>query len=648
MKRKSFFRKFLACAAGTATMISCIAAGTVANVPITAAADSNYAEALKLSLYFYDANQCGSEVEDNPLTWRSNCHTYDGEADLNSAVGLSSSAKSFIMNANGGSSKVDVSGGYHDAGDHIKFTKTMGFSMTSLAWSYFSYPQAYESTGSKEHLMYILKNNADYFMKVTYLDGNDVVAYCYQVASEGEDHSNWAPPEDQKMNRTTYWAEPSHPDGCSAGLMSSCLSATSLVFKDAAPDYAAECLKYAKALEAFANKYPQPAIDGYGGMYQNSNDSNDERAFAELWRVLAENNGKLPASYNPTYKRTGNGCYNNSIYDYDKYTWDKLWSGYAALLTECGYDTNTYIEEMKFEINNQGGLSSSSYNGNGWGASRYNCSLQMLATHIGKAANDNSYYEAAKYQMDYLLGNNPTGYSFIVGYGNKWPTHIHHRAANPGEGDPEKNTEAKHTLYGALIGGPDSSGNYQDHENSYQFTEPALDYNGCFALAIAPLVEKYGGDVSVADSVIKNASEIDENFNFNIWGGNPEPTEPTTEPTEPVTEPTTEPITEPATDPTEPVTDPPTDPTEPVTDPDLPVASRYGDVDCDGEISVNDIVALNMYLLDTNANIPNISQQGFANADVEKDGKIDLSDCAKLVNYLAEMIPESELGKASN
>ncbi len=59
MKRKSFFRKFLACAAGTATMISCIAAGTVANVPITAAADSNYAEALKLSLYFYDANQCG-------------------------------------------------------------------------------------------------------------------------------------------------------------------------------------------------------------------------------------------------------------------------------------------------------------------------------------------------------------------------------------------------------------------------------------------------------------------------------------------------------------------------------------------------------------------------------------------------------------
>ena len=85
-----------------------------------------------------------------------------------------------------------------------------------------------------------------------------------------------------------------------------------------------------------------------------------------------------------------------------------------------------------------------------------------------------------------------------------------------------------------------------------------------------------------------------------------------------------------------------------MTDPNLPEASRYGDVDCDGGISVNDIVALNMYLLDTNANTPNVSQQGLANADVEKDGRIDLSDSAKLVNYLAEMIPESELGKANN
>lgn len=37
------------------------------------------------------------------------------------------------MNQNGGSDKVDVSGGYHDAGDHIKFSMTMGFSCCKLS-----------------------------------------------------------------------------------------------------------------------------------------------------------------------------------------------------------------------------------------------------------------------------------------------------------------------------------------------------------------------------------------------------------------------------------------------------------------------------------------------------------------------------------
>lgn len=43
-----------------------------------------YGDALKLSLYFFDANQCGAD--DNVLTWRGKCHTYDAEASLSSAV----------------------------------------------------------------------------------------------------------------------------------------------------------------------------------------------------------------------------------------------------------------------------------------------------------------------------------------------------------------------------------------------------------------------------------------------------------------------------------------------------------------------------------------------------------------------------------
>ena len=148
MKKNNAARKMLAAFISAATLFSCTAASTLISSTVTAEDGYDYAKALELSLYFYDANQCGSEVSDNPLTWRDDCHVYDSEASLNSAVGLSSSSKSFIMNQNGGSDKVDVSGGYHDAGDHIKFSMTMGFSCASLAWSYYTYPESYIDTGS--------------------------------------------------------------------------------------------------------------------------------------------------------------------------------------------------------------------------------------------------------------------------------------------------------------------------------------------------------------------------------------------------------------------------------------------------------------------------------------------------------------------
>lgn len=94
---------------------------------------------------------------------------------------------------------------------------------------------------------------------------------------------------------------------------------------------------------------------------------------------------------------------------------------------------------------------------------------------------------------------------------------------------------------------------------------------------------------------------------------------------------------------TEPETTEPSDekPTE-----SLGEATKYGDVDCNGTIEINDVVVLNMYLLDTSANTPEITAQGLANADVEKDSIINLVDSGKLINYLAESIDESELGKA--
>ena len=184
--------------------------------------------------------------------------------------------------------------------------------------------------------------------------------------------------------------------------------------------------------------------------------------------------------------------------------------------------------ELQTEIDKQGGLRVGTYNGDGWGAARYNCALQMSGYAVANGDASNQYATAGKWQMDYILGENPTGYSFLIGYGNKWPTHYHHRAANPGNGDPSQNPEAKYTLYGALVGGIDASGNYQDMTDKYQYTEPALDYNGCFVLACAGLAGLYGGLDAGAKNIVSNASEIKKGYSFG-GGETVIPTQPETE-----------------------------------------------------------------------------------------------------------------------
>lgn len=513
--------------------------GTVSAVSgMTASAQPSagtYGDALKLSLYFFDANQCGAD--DNVLTWRGKCHTYDAEASLSSAKGLSSSSVAAIKAANGGLDTVDVSGGYHDAGDHLKFSNTMGYSCTNLAWSYFENPDSYKETGSEDHLLYILKKMCDYFMKVTYLDDSgNVIAFCYMVGDD-QDHNIWTAPEVQTQNRPTYWADASNPSVDASGHMAAALAATSLAFRDKNADYADACLKYANALEKFTEKYPKATYEGIGSYYSCGN-IEDKVAWSDLWCAIANNNGKLPDSYQAQYTPS-NGVYNGSIYDYWVYSWDKVWGGYSALLYSM--DPTKYSahgSELVFDMDQLVGNKNQAYYpvGGGWGASRYNCAWQMYAlTYAKYTSGQDKYNEYAQGQMDYLLGNNPANRSYLIGFGDSYPQHIHHRAANP-----DKDT-AKYTLYGTLVGGPtDANGSYDDNTDSYSCTEPALDYNGCFALAIAGLYAVYGGSTTAADNAIASASEINGDYVFSYGGSEtPQPGTTTTEQTTTTTEETT-------------------------------------------------------------------------------------------------------------
>lgn len=501
MKNLAKLSKKLTAAAASAVMAL---TSTASIQPVTsAAADNNYYEALAMSLYMYDANACGSGITDGPLTWRGDCHTYDAEASVGD---LGGSEKSIVDPD--GDGKVDVSGGFHDAGDHIKFNLTIGFGINSLALSDYLNPDVYEKAGCKDHLIYELKWGADYLMKTTFLDGSgNVAAVAHVVANGGEDHAIWSSPEVQTYKRPIYWLTAGKNNSAVCCEMAAGLAGTAYVLKDTEPGYAEKCIKYAKALLAFGQKNVGNEGGGLADFYGTEAQYQDEEAMAQAWLWLCKAGDK------PT-RVPKNKDYGNSQYDGWVYCWNKVWQGYSALMYKATGE-QAFADELKVELESQGDLKVGTYNADGWGASRYNCAKQMDAIALANGDKDADYAKAAKYQMDHILGDNSLGYSFLLGYGDKWPVHIHHRAANPGSdaNGASSNPSAKYTAYGLLVGGDDKSG-YQDQTDKYQYTEGALDYNGCFAIACAGIANLYGGDATAMPALAKKAAEINENFKF--------------------------------------------------------------------------------------------------------------------------------------
>ena len=608
MQKKSWKAKAIALFSACSILTGMGTAGMTAN-----AESPDYGDALKMALYFYDANECGAEVDNNPLTWRGNCHTYDDSANLSSATGLGEAEKQVIRSQNGGKDIVDLTGGYHDAGDHIKSTMTMGFSGTSLAWSMYSHPEVFEQTDTTNHALDILHTMTEYFMKVTYLnDDSSVSSFCYLVGDQADHDTTWTSPEKQNYERKTYWATASHPSADAAGEMAACLASASVQFRKAGEsDYADKCLKYAKALYEFAKQHPSAASDGIGSFY-GSGSQQDDIAWADLWIHVAEES----ISTYQAITVSGDAYQTPAGTEYDGwiYSWDKVWGGYSALLAELGNSEHLQKTQQNANLiqNPQAGKYYFPKGGTEWGSSRYNCAWQMYAEKYGEKSGQTQYFDWAKTQMDYLLGQNPSGRSYLLGYTDNYPKNVHHRAANPNKNGME------HILYGALVGGEtDQNGSYNDVWDSYSCTEPALDYEGCLILSLTELCAYYGTDGGTGtDSIIQSAPEIDGTHTFGTWLNNaPEPvTEPTdeTETTEIETE-TEETTEESVTETTE-----------------IEPEPLYGDVNLDGSINVTDVIMMQKYLHGQQK----ISYDSFMISDMNQDGNVNIYDLVLLKKTL--------------
>jgi endoglucanase len=120
-----------------------------------------------------------------------------------------------------------------------------------------------------------------------------------------------------------------------------------------------------------------------------------------------------------------------------------------------------------------------------WGSNAVaaNQSILLIITH--RLTRDKKYLDHALSNLDYLLGRNATGYSFVTGYGDKTPMHIHHRPSEadgivdpvPGllAGGPNPGMQDK-CKYPSSV--PDEA--YIDDVCSYASNEVAINWNAPF------------------------------------------------------------------------------------------------------------------------------------------------------------------------
>jgi len=109
--------------------------------PILVLSHHDYQEALQKSILFFEGQRSGPLPPDQRLRWRADSGLEDGS-----------------------DRDVDLTGGYYDAGDNVKFNFPMAFTTTMLAWSVVEFGELMPPT-QLTHSLVAIKWATDYLLK---------------------------------------------------------------------------------------------------------------------------------------------------------------------------------------------------------------------------------------------------------------------------------------------------------------------------------------------------------------------------------------------------------------------------------------------------------------------------------------------------
>ncbi|MBN1653569.1 MAG: glycoside hydrolase family 9 protein [Deltaproteobacteria bacterium] len=529
-----------------------------------------FARALQMALWFYNINKSGEGVYCTDVQWRGDAHLSDAHFKLiagdpngvdMSAAYIETYRHIFDPDGNG---EVDLSGGYYDAGDYIKFGITTAFMASTIAWSLYEFPEAYYNTGLAAEALDQIAWSADWFMKSTFIEDKtlpveqwNVIGYAHQNGHPADHACGWHPPELRRTSqcpRGAYFATHENPGADVSASAAAALALTYLVMKDSRPDYANKARDYAIALYNFASLYPDTEAEGNGGLY-TSEYAYDDLGWAAAWLYEATGNEQYfedAVEWCYGFPGFDKGCvdelirwesYNeNNACWYESWThvWNSLRSGLfvrlAVSMTKAG---NKYAELYKMiaRMDTMGWVdgphSPQGYAKKmdvSWGSARYNAGGQLVAMVYAKHFPEDRDAERIKAwaikQARYILGENqvngdPEGKSFMMGFTDlspNYPLQPHHAAGHASiYGEPAVPVENRHILWGALVNGPSGDDIHIDNRDDYGSNEVTIDFNAAWVGALAGNYVNSGAEGCPDSDFPPPEDPIDEFYALARW-----------------------------------------------------------------------------------------------------------------------------------
>lgn len=481
----------------------------------------DYKKAAWMTLRFYGGQRSSQKSLQGP-NWLIMDHAVSSTDQSNlSGKGFSSSSYrkgyDFTNDADG---STDLSGGWFDCGDHVKFGQTEFYAAYVVLKGFSEWPAGYNDYYSYDYSGYQaagdftweggkgtpngipdvldeVKYACEFFIKCTPSSST----FYSQVGDGSADHKNWvtsvamaALPKNQGGQSDGSRTVTKNPSDCAMpSFCAATLALFSKVYAKYDPEFAATCLEHAKYAYAYAKSNKGKSVGADGNFYPAHKNPYDAYvcACAEMYWATGDNTYKTEATSNSGNINDHNWQFGyNNCDDLAAYNLLKL--GDTSCLELLEKFINSYYKGKA----NSAGVYQSSDN---WGTLRYNGNAAFIVALYNTYKKSTTVDSFIYSNIDYILGNNSEKLSYVVGFTPSSGSyssfqHPHHRnvyltddinAAQQNLDIPTRNKQ-----FGFLAGGkgynPSTLANAATQD--YEITEGGIDYNAGLTSALAYIV----------------------------------------------------------------------------------------------------------------------------------------------------------------